>query len=319
MRKPILALALLSVIVGSACLWFLYRLSHRPSHSNIELRAMMRDEDAPRPIEPSVGLQVNDGHSAEVAAGTPVWFTFTVDNAAAQNELSAAQAIAERLIHMSPTAPGRARLEADYQKRATPAKITLGDAAHPWIEAVQLLVRDAQGAERPLNFPVPPVGNPAPVVSLDAFTSEQASFGSPAATASPGAYSVIACLGQTGSWHGRSCSAPVQLTVQERPARLAPDQQSILDRRGGRFALLAGDAPGLEQAGRKLIAAAAGDVEGHMYLGESRYLQSRWTEALSEFTTARANFRSSHPRATEPPRFLDARINQILNRPDGGK
>jgi len=197
MRKPILALALLSVIVGSACLWFLYRLSHRPSHSNIELRAMMRDEDAPRPIEPSVGLQVNDGHSAEVASGTPVWFTFTVDNAAAQNELSAAQAIAERLIHMSPTAPGRARLEADYQRRATPAKITLGDAAHPWIEAVQLLVRDAQGAERPLNFPVPPVGKPAPVVSLDAFTSEQASFGSPAATASPGAYSVISCLGQT--------------------------------------------------------------------------------------------------------------------------
>jgi hypothetical protein len=156
-------------------------------------------------------------------------------------------------------------------------------------------------------------------VSLDAFTSEQASFGSPAATASPGAYSVISCLGQTGSWHGRACSAPVQLTVQERPARLAPDQQSILDRRGGRFALLAGDAPGLEQAGRKLIAAAAGDVEGHLYLGESRYLQSRWTEALSEFTTARANFRSSHPGATEPPRFLDARINQILNRPDGGK
>ena len=140
------------------------------------------------------------------------------------------------------------------------------------IEAVQLLVRDAQGAERPLNFPIPPVGRPTPVVNLDAFSSAQATFGTPAATASPGAYSVVACLGQTGSWHGRTCSAPVQLTVQERPARLASDRQSLIDRRGGRFALLVGDAPGLEQAGRKLIAAAAGDVEGHMYLGEARCL-----------------------------------------------
>ena len=128
--------------------------------------------------------------------------------------------------------------------------------------------------------------------------------------APPGIYSIVACLGQTGSWHGRACSPPVQLTVEERPQSLAPDRQSIVDRRGGRFARIAGDAPGLEQAGRKLIAAAAGDVEGQMYLGEARYLQSRWTDALAEFTTARTGFRRSYPDTAEPPSFLDARISR---------
>ena len=175
-----------------------------------------------------------------------------------------------------------------------------------------MLVRDAQGAEHPLNFPAPPVGKPTPVVSLDAFGSEQASFGTAAAEAPSGTYSIVACLGETGSWHGRACSEPVQLTVQELPARLAPDRQSVLDQRAGRFALMAGAASGLEQAGRKLIAAEAGGVEGHLYLGEALYMQGHETEALEEFTTARANFHRGHPGDTEPPLFLNVRINRIL-------
>jgi hypothetical protein len=75
----------------------------------------------------------------------------------------------------------------------------------------------------------------------------------------------------------------------------------------------------LEQAGRKLIAAAAGDVEGHMYLGEARYLQGSWTDALAEFTTARTGFHRSYPGAADPPRFLDIRISQILNRLEAGQ
>jgi hypothetical protein len=313
MKKPIAAAVLVLLAVGGAGLWYAFRLWQRPSHSKIELRAMMRDEDAPREIVPSVGLQVNDDRSAEVAVGTPLWFTVGVDNAAALNEISAAQAISERLARLPANAPGRARLQANYQQRSAPAKITLGDAAHPWTEAVQLLVRDAQGAEHPLNFPAPRVGKPTPVVSLDAFRSEQASFGTPAAAAPPGTYSIVACLGETGSWHGRACSEPVQLTIQEPPpARLAPDRQSIVDRRAGRFALMAGDASGLEQAGRKLIAAEAGGVEGHLYLGEALYMQGHGTEALEEFTTARANFRRGRPGDTEPSLFLNARINHIL-------
>ena len=75
----------------------------------------------------------------------------------------------------------------------------------------------------------------------------------------------------------------------------------------------------MEASGRALVAADRGSPSGHMYLGEARYLQSRWTDALAEFTTARTRFRCSHPDAAEPPRFLDVRIGQILNRLDAGQ
>ena len=61
MKKPIVAAVLIVLALGGAGLWYVYRVWHGPSQSRIELRAMMRDEDAPRPIMPSVGLQVNDG------------------------------------------------------------------------------------------------------------------------------------------------------------------------------------------------------------------------------------------------------------------
>jgi hypothetical protein len=277
---------------------------------------MMFDEDAPREIVPSVSLQVNEEMAATVPAGTPLWFTVGVNNAAAINELSAAQALATRLEHIAKDAPDRRRLQADYDRRSRPATIALGDAAHPWTAAVQLLVRDAQGVERPLSIPAPRLGDPAGVVALDAYSSARANFGVPEVDAAPGVYSVVACLGRTGSWNGRACSDPVQLTVQERPARLARDRQTILDRQSGRFAMLAGDAPRLEQAGSRLIAA---DADGHIYVGEARYRQGRWEDALSEFTTARVCLHRSHPGAGEPPRFLDLRINQLLHRPADGK
>jgi hypothetical protein len=319
MKKLIVAAALVILAVQGLAVWYVYRHWRHALHSKVQLRAMMRDEDAPRAITPSVGLHVNDGHSAEVAVGTPLWFTVGVNNAAASNELSAAEDLAARLAHIPSKAPSRARLQADYDRRSRPSTITLGDAAHPWTEAVQLLVRDAQGGERALSIPAPRMGAPAGVVALDAYSSARANFGVPEVDAAPGAYSVVACLGRTGSWNGRACSEPVQLTVQERPARLAPDRQSILDRNSGRFAMLAGDAPRLEQAGNRLIAADAGDVDGHVYVGEALNLQGRWADALSEFTTARVYFHRSHPGAVEPPRFLDLRINQLLHRPADGK
>jgi hypothetical protein len=314
MKKVLAVAVVLYLAVATWGVWsVIRRLRHAAQRASVP-HAMMFDEDAPREIVPSVSLQVNEEMAATVPAGTPLWFTVGVNNAAAVNEISAAQALATRLAHIAKDAPDRRRLQADYDRRSRPATIALGDAAHPWTAAVQLLVRDAQGVERPLSIPAPRLGDPAGVVALDAYSSARANFGVAQAEAPPGIYSVVACLGQTGSWHGRACSPPVRLTVEERPQSLAPDRQSILDRRSGRFALIARDAPGLEQAGRKLIAADAGDVEGRMYMGEARYLQSRWTEALAEFTTARTGFRRSYPDATEPPRFLDIRISQILNR-----
>ena len=76
------------------------------------------------------------------------WFTVGVDNAAAKNEISAAAELAERLAGMPANAPGRAKLQADYQARSAPAKIVLGDAARPWTGAVQLLLAGTAGTRR---------------------------------------------------------------------------------------------------------------------------------------------------------------------------
>jgi len=314
MKKLILVVVFVSLVLAGLGVWATYRYWHRgqraQSKLHRQLKAMMRDEDAPRPIVPSVGVQVNDAHAATAAAGTPVWFTVGVNNAAAYNELTAAADIAERLKIMPADGPGRAQLKADYQARSAPAKIVLGDAAHPWTGAVQLLLAGA--ANTPLSFAPPLVGQLAPTVELDAHASVRVVFGAAALDAPPGDYSVIACLGATGSWQGRACSEPVKLTITPAPARLGTPDRVALAERGGRFALIAGDPKGLEENGRALVAADRGSVMGHLYLGEAGFERGQFDAALTEFGTARAALQRRHPNAYEPPVFLNLRINQTM-------
>jgi len=317
MKKLIFAIASVSLVAGGLGVWYLYHHWHRPRRAHFELKATMRDEDAPRPIVPSVGLQVNDAHAATAGAGTPVWFTVGVNSAAAYNELTAAEEIADRLKRMSANAPGRARLQADYQARSAPAKIVLGDAAHPWTGAVQLLLAGA--ANTPLSFAPPLVSQPAPTVELDAHASERVVFGAAALDAPPGDYTVVACLGATGTWQGRACSEPVKLTITPAQARLATADRVALAERGGRFALIAGDAKGLEENGRQLVAADPGSVMGHLYLGEAGFERGQFARALTEFGAARSAFHRRHPNAYEPPVFLNVRTNQIMALMDAAK
>ena len=155
------------------------------------------------------------------------------------------------------------------------------------------------------------MGQPAPSVELDAHARASAVFGA-AIDAPPGDYAVVACLGATGSWQGRACSEPVQLTITPAQARLAAPDRVALAGRAGRFALLAGDAKGLEENGRQLVAADPGSVMGHIYLGEAGFERGQFPAALAEFGAARAAFRRRHPNAYEPPVFLNLRINQTM-------
>jgi hypothetical protein len=315
MRKLVVVVSLLGVGLLAVVLWLHFRPQRvAPPVAGLELRAMMRDEDAPRPIEPSIGLQVNDDVTGEVFKGAPLWLMVGVNNAAAANEIAAARAILERLGRMPAKAPATRRLLEDWALRADPAKITLGDAAHPWTAAVQLLVRDGQGGERAWDIPMPVIGSPAGVVELGAYDSARAIWGTASAAVSLGSYSLVACLGPTGSWRGRVCSQPTPLNVRELPAQPTPEQQDALDELRARFALLAGDVQGLEESGRKLLAAHPDGVSGHMYLGEANFRQGKWVDALAQFTAARAAFARAQPTALEPPRFIIVRMNQVMQR-----
>jgi hypothetical protein len=312
MRKIFAALLLLCLCaVGT---WYFLRHRHRASQALPELRAMMRDEDAPRVIEPSIALDVNETADTKVWSGAAVWFSVGANNAAAANEIASAQALQSKLERLPANAPGKERLRAVWQQRANPAKITLGSAAHPWTEAIQLLVRDASGGERPLGIPLQLLGSPVAVVELDAYTAVRANFGATSLPLPAGTYAIVACLGATGSWQGKICSEPASLTVADPPQRLTKEQEVAADEQSARLALLAGNPQALDEYGHKLVAADPDSVSGHMYLGEASFQRGKWDDALREFTTARGQFGERHPKALEPPQFLNLRINQSMEK-----
>ncbi len=273
--KKLMAVVFVLVLLAGA--WYVWRArwGRKPLPAP---RAMMRDENVPRPVEPSVAFEINEGDEAAVLAGNPLWFTVGVSNAAAVNERAA----------------GR-----------TPRPITLGEAARPWTAAVEFR-----------GVAAPPLLGAAPgaPIELGTMRSAEASFGWKAAALAAGTYSVAACLGPTGSWKGRVCSAPVRLIVQARPPALAAGQELEIARQTGRFGLRAGDAEALDSAGRRLVAANPGSIDGRLYLGEARYQQGKWEQALAQFAAARAEFARQHPNGPEGPRFLSARIGQLMEK-----
>lgn len=161
---------------------------------------------------------------------------------------------------------------------------------------------------------------PAPQpVELDETTSAEVSFGTASASLAPGTYLGQACLGATGTWKGRECSTPVRLTVLERPQQLTPEQEIAIARRTGRYGLRAGDLQALETAGQRLLAADPGSIPGHMYVGEAKFRQGQWEDALREFTAARTQSKRRHPNLLDNPVALDLRISQILDKLGAGQ
>jgi hypothetical protein len=83
MKKVLAVVVVLYLAVATWGVWsVIRRLRHAAQRASVP-HAMMFDEDAPREIVPSVSLQVNEEMAATVPAGTPLWFTVGVNNAAA--------------------------------------------------------------------------------------------------------------------------------------------------------------------------------------------------------------------------------------------
>jgi len=319
MQKRILfALALLVVVAAAGALYW----ARSRTHASVpELRAMMRDEDAPRPVEPSIALRVNDDAEATVFPGTPIWFTVDVTDKAATNEIAAARVLAATVARLSrDPAPSRVppgeipRLKAAYERRRARATIALGADGHPWASAVQLVVRDDRGGEQPLAYALTTIDDGGTNAELDATNSVAASFGLASTDALAGTTSIVACLGATGSWKGRVCSEPVKLTVLARPSPLTAEQQQALERQSARFAWLMNDYQTVQNYGRSLVAADPHSIVGHIYLGEAKFGQQKWSDALEEFTIARSESIRQNPHAVERPRFLNMRVNQLIEK-----
>lgn len=284
MKKAILSGVVVLVLGAGAALWRFGWLTWGGSETASGPVAIMRDESTPRKMEPSLVVLVNEAEHATVAGGTPVWITVGVSNRAAANEVAAGR--------------GGAGSE-------RPGAIKLGDAQHPWSGAVRIQVLDARGAQA-AGLSLHRLGQEESIVKIDAANSADVTFGAASVEAAAGTYSVTACLGAIGEWKGEVCSAPAQLTVVAR-GEATPQQ-------GARFALLAGDAAGMEAYGRKLIDAERDSISGLVYMAESSFRRGNWAEALERFQAARAAHARRKAAGAEPPLFILARMRQIRSK-----
>ena len=74
--KRIMILLLVAAIALGAAYWLLRQHRRKAIGHGVELQAMMIDEDAPRKIEPSISLAVNEDSKATVSIGQPLWFRY---------------------------------------------------------------------------------------------------------------------------------------------------------------------------------------------------------------------------------------------------
>jgi hypothetical protein len=295
--KKLIALFLVLVVLAGA--WYVWH-RRRSVEPLPRLRAMMLDEDVLRPLEPSVALQVNDAQEATIFAESPLWFTVGINNPAAVNEASATQA--------------RSKKKPAQEQSKQPRVITIGDATRPWIAAIELVIPDGHGSVLKLQTLMPSPGSSSSTIELDAMKSAEAVYGTVSAQLAPGDYMITAWLGATGLWKGRVCSNTIKLKVVSRPRTFSPEQELEIARQTGRFGLLAEDPQSLETSGRRMLAADEHSIQGHIYVGEAKYHQGKWAEALEQFTAARSEFARQHPNAYEHPKAINARISQILEK-----
>ncbi|MGA2169379.1 MAG: hypothetical protein ABSG62_14310 [Terracidiphilus sp.] len=180
------------------------------------------------------------------------------------------------------------------------------------IPVMSRVIGHLERSEKQLPLALQPIGDRTSIVVFDTVKTAQANFGVAPAGIAPGTYSIVACLGATGSWQGRVCSGAVKLTVEAQPGKLTSEQRLTLDRQKARYGLLAGDYNAIESYGRELVKADPKSGPGHICLGEAALGKDKTDVALREFVTARALYKRQQPDAGEQPVYLNLRINQLL-------
>ncbi len=316
MKKLLGTILVLAVVAGAIVAGYFVWRSRQASKPRAELRAYMQDEDADLPSRPSVALTVNNSEEPLVVSNAPVLLTVGVTNPRAVDRAASLESLGERIKNLSalPQTPGTAKrlklASDDYQRKLHAPPLTLGDTGHAWSDSLQLLVRTGS-TEAPLPFAVrllqPAV---AGAMSVGAANSVDVTYGSAAASFAPGTYILVACLSASGTWKGKSCSEPVKIVVVADAGLLTPEQQGAIEEQNARYALLTADWARLEQVAQALT--ARDTVAGHIYLGDAKYGQKKWKEALAEYTAARRELGRRNPDRPEAPRYLNARITELI-------
>jgi hypothetical protein len=318
MKKLIGIVVVLAIIAIAIVTWYLWPLRLQLAVPKTELRAYMKDEDADLPSKPFVALTVNDSEEPVLVANAPVLFTVGVTNPSANQRAASLESLSDKIksltaMQQTPGTAKRLKLALDdYQKKLNAPPLTIGDSTHAWNDALQILVH-SESTNAPLPFTVRGIDSAiAKPMTVGAANALEATYGVAESPLTPGSYTFTACLSSTGSWQGKSCSEPVQVTVVADIAQLTPEQQDGFTRHTARYALLAHDWNKLEQIAKKI--AATDPASGHIFLGDARFGQKKWREALAEYTAARSMINRQNPDLPELPRNLNERITQVIRK-----
>ena len=321
MKKLLLIVAVVLLLCAGfgGIYWGVGRLRDALGPGGRELRASQQDEDAAPPSEPSLSVQVNGQSEVTLVAGGPLYVTIAASGRNAVNIESKLVLLRARVARLSKQAQRSTADEQALVRTRTSiaaleaaARLTLGEAARPWTEALRVNLRNlTRGPAGHWELRVlAPASGAGPVV-LDAASAVEVHMVPEQATLEPGRYEVQACLGATGTWKGTACSAPLLMAVEAHREALTGAQRDALDAQAARLALLAGQWEELERLGQALL--ARDKVAGHTALGDAHYGQQHWQQSLEHYTAARAAL----PRGKgEPPQVLTRRISFLLEKLD---
>jgi hypothetical protein len=318
-KTTILMTVLLLIAWAGSIFWAAWELrSAFAPRSIVAQRVSQQDEDAAPAPEPAVALLVNGQPEATVVSGGPLYLTVSATGRHAVNVEAKVQLLRRRAERLAGQAKRSAadeqalpRVRAAIAALEAASRLTLGDAAHSWTEAVQVKLRPlAGGGAAPWalrTLASPGAAGPGTAAVLDAQNSVEAQMVPASAAPAAGDYEAQACLGATGQWKGTACSEPVRISVVAEMG-LTAVQRDELDRQAARAALLTGDWAELQRRGQALL--ARDKVAGHTALGDAFFGQQRWAQALEHYTSARA----AYPRrnGVEAPHALNLRISRLL-------
>ena len=134
----------------------------------------------------------------------------------------------------------------------------------------------------------------------------------------PGEYQIVAALDvpassahAPGIWTGQSESAPVKLTIQEKPPHLPAAEEEKESLQFADYSLALGDFAGAAKRAQAVLAVNPGSISADIALAEAKRAQGDLGGALESFKIALSECYRQHPKSSEPPTLLLSRISDL--------
>jgi len=282
------------------------------------------------PPLPAISLQIDTENGMKVYTGTPLIFSVRLANPRAMNAAAenASNQAAAKAIEAA-VATGKIPKEkadrrlAHFRQEARIRAVQLGDESAGWEQFVRFTQRLPDGKQQPLAWPLKLAAPPeAKTLTLDAKNTAQLDYLlEPAATSqiATGDYQILAVLEvpadakvASDRWRGRVESGRVKLSIMQKPARMAPEEEEKTNLQFARYYQAAKDWTHALESAQKALAANPKSIPALILVGEVKETRGDLRGALEAFQTAEAEFYRQYPKSYEAPLYLIHKSAELL-------